>query len=106
MKTRSQLVRDNERLTKRVEELNEALSLERRKEKKTAFINDSNLPPCESLACIGCEHYVYLRVDHDGIYPLGCGKNVDCPDFKRRIDTLSEQEKQSLQQAMLLQEQL
>lgn len=105
MKTRLQLVSENERLTKRVEELEDALALERHKEKQTAFINASNLPPCDSLACIGCEHYVYLRVYHDGIYPIGCGKNVDCPDFKRRIDTISEQEKQSLQQAMLLQEQ-
>lgn len=105
MKTRIQLIRENERLTKRVEALEEALDIERHKEKQTAFINAANLPPCESLACIGCEHYVYLRVDRDGIYPLGCGKNVDCQDFKRMTDVLSQQEKQSLQQAMLLQEQ-
>ena len=105
MKTRMQLVHENERLADRVKELEAALAFERQKVKQTAFINAASLPPCESLACIGCEHYVCLRVDHDGIYPLGCGKNVDCPDFKRRRDTLSEQERQSLQRAMLLQEQ-
>ena len=105
MKTRLQLVDENERLADRVKELEAALAFERQKVKQTAFINAASLPPCKSMACITCEHYVYLRAGREGVYPLGCGKNVDCPDFKRMEDVLSQQEKQSLQQAMLLQEQ-
>ena len=93
-------------LLKRIAELEEELQLERHKTKKTGFIDAAKLPPCESAACINCEHIVIYKTMNGGIYPLGCGKNVSCKDFKQNQVCLSLQEKQSLLSEMLRQSQL
>lgn len=68
--------------------------------------NAAALPPCESLACINCEHIVIHKTIDGGVYPLGCGKNIACKDFKQKHEILSQQEKQSLLSEMLQQLQL
>lgn len=103
--TRKQLIDDNAKLIKKVNELEEALTMKRHNELKTGFIDAAGLPPCKSLLCINCEHFVCVRGSSGGVYPLGCGKDIDCPDFKRADNALSAQEKQSLQREMLLQSQ-
>lgn len=99
MKTRKQLLET-------IEDMEAQLSEERHKQIKTGFINAAGLPPCKSLACINCEHYVCMKGENGAVYPLGCGKDIDCPDFRRSENTLNEKERQSLLRVTLSQERL
>lgn len=74
MKTRKQLLAE-------IERLESELYQEKCKQEKTAFIDNAGLPPCESMACIRCKYFVYYQTP-GRFYPLGCGRNVSCKDFK------------------------
>lgn len=90
-------------LKDKIADLEARLRAERR---HSAFLDAADLPPCKNLSCVNCEHIVIYKTLTGGLYPLGCGKNIDCQDFIQKQDILSEKEKAKLQQQILGQESL
>ncbi len=90
-------------LKDKIADLEASLRAEKR---HSAFLDAATLPPCKNLSCVNCEHIVIYKTLTGGLYPLGCGKNIDCSDFIHRKDILSEKEKVRLQQQILEQESL
>lgn len=84
-------------LKKRIAELEAEVSRKKTYEKISGFINDTDLPKCESLACVNCEHIVFQK--HRGYtFVLGCGKDHHCPDFQK--SELSVEDRQLLREAL------
>lgn len=69
----------------------------RQKAERSAVINAANLPPCKSLACINCKHIVIHKTTGGWSYLLGCGKDIECPDFKQRVYNLTEADREALE---------
>lgn len=90
-------------LKDKIADLEASLRAEKR---HSAFLDAAALPPCKNLSCVNCEHIVIYKTLTGGLYPLGCGKNIDCPDFTQRPDRLPEKEKAELQQQILERETL
>ncbi len=68
-------------LKKKITDLEKELRDAKDQKYISAFIDSSDLPKCKSLACIGCEHMIFHEY-HCHLFPVGCGKNRECPDFQ------------------------
>lgn len=75
-------------LKERIKELEKQLRFEQHHTRLTALIEKANLPKCKSPACYSCKHIAYvLHPGNGGLYLIGCGKDLNCPDFQPRQET-------------------
>lgn len=47
-----------------------------------AVASSKNLPKCESIACAGCVHAVFMTTWGGQTHLIGCGKSTSCKDYK------------------------
>ena len=82
------MFRSKKKLLCRIADLEKEVQTLRYHKMRSALIDKSALPKCKSVACAKCDHAVYLNVPGHGYMLMGCGKDLDCEDFKERIDRI------------------
>lgn len=77
------MFKTKKQLKQEILRLERELSEEKNDNKYIAMIKNENLPKCKSKACFACKHIVFRRnpFNANTIYLVGCGKDLDCPDF-------------------------
>lgn len=70
------------KLRHQIEELEKQLASERHHNRRSALVDNADLPKCKSLACYKCEHIVTAVSPGGAVYLLGCGKDLSCDDLE------------------------
>lgn len=68
-------------------DLKAQLALANHNNRRSALIEKADLPPCKSLACYTCKHIAYIPGVKSGVYLLGCGKDLDCPEHEQQDES-------------------
>lgn len=93
-----------ERLREENRDLREQLSQEQEKSRRSAVIDDADLPKCRSAACAGCKYVIARYTTWGGWYILGCGKDNLCKDYEPT--DMTPEKAESIREALHIQWQL
>ena len=82
------MFQSKKKLLCRIADLERELNTLRYHKMHSALVDKADLPKCKSIACAKCDHAVYLNVPGPGYMLMGCGKDLNCEDFKERPDCI------------------
>lgn len=71
-----------------IAQLKDKLKREEHHNRRSALVEKADLPKCKSPACYSCKHIAYILHPGNGaLYLIGCGKDLNCPDFQEREES-------------------